>query len=167
MTEQWIPGNKTDLMAAIEQEWNLLMAVVELLTEDQMNAPDAGGWSPRDNIAHLTDWMKILMDHHMDKRPAHEVLNVSEAIAEDWDMEVINPILLERSRARSTREILNESKTVYQQLAAKLENMAFEELMKPRHADDPEKRPLLLWILGDTTEHFAEHRLTIEKSLKS
>ena len=167
MTEQWIPGNKTDLMAAIEQEWNLLMAVVELLTEDQMNAPDAGGWSPRDNIAHLTDWMKILMDHHMYKRPAHEVLNVSEAIAEDWDMEVINPILLERSRARSTREILNESKTVYQQLAAKLENMAFEELMKPRHADDPEKHPLLLWILGDTTEHFAEHRLTIEKSLKS
>jgi hypothetical protein len=43
--------------------------------------------------------------------------------------------------------------------------MSFEDLMKPRHADDPEKRPLLMWVLGDTSEHFAEHRETIEKML--
>jgi hypothetical protein len=29
-----------------------------------------------------------------------------------------------------------------------------------------EKRPILLWVLGDTTEHFLEHRETIEKGLK-
>jgi len=39
-------------------------------------------------------------------------------------------------------------------------------LLKPRHADDPEKRPLLLWVLSDSTEHFAEHRETMEKMLK-
>ena len=41
----------------------------------------------------------------------------------------------------------------------------FEELMQPRHAEDAERQPLLTWILGDTTEHFAEHRATIEKLL--
>jgi hypothetical protein len=35
----------------------------------------------------------------------------------------------------------------------------------PRHAGGPEKRPLLLWLPGDTTEHVAEHRATIEKTL--
>jgi len=44
--------------------------------------------------------------------------------------------------------------------------MTFEDMMKPRNADDPEKRPLLLWIWGDTADHFVEHRETIEKMLK-
>ncbi len=60
---------------------------------------------------------------------------------------------------------MDELNQVYESLIKKLESTPFEELLKPRHADDPEKRPLLLWISGDTTEHFAEHRETIEKLL--
>jgi hypothetical protein len=81
-------------------------------------------------------------------------------------MEIINPILFERNRNRSWQDVLNELKQVYAQMMTKLNAMTFEDLMKPRHADDPEKRPLLLWILGDTTEHFSEHRETIEKAIK-
>jgi len=54
---------------------------------------------------------------------------------------------------------------VYANLVKKLEAIPFEDLLKPRHADDPEKNPILIWVLGDTTEHFAEHRETIEKML--
>jgi len=61
--------------------------------------------------------------------------------------------------------VLDELKHVYLTLYNKLEAMTFEDLLKPRHAEDPEKRPVLMWVLGDTTEHFAEHRETIEKSL--
>jgi hypothetical protein len=43
--------------------------------------------------------------------------------------------------------------------------MSFDDLMAPRHADDPEKRPLLLWVIGDTSDHFAEHRAVIERML--
>lgn len=80
-------------------------------------------------------------------------------------MEVINPVLFERSRDRSAEDVLNELKQTYEKLLAKLDGMSFEDLLKPRHPDDPEKRPLLLWVLGDTSEHFAEHRETIEKML--
>ena len=51
------------------------------------------------------------------------------------------------------------------QNAKKLDATPFEDLLKPRHADDPQKRPVLLSVLGNTTEHFAEHRATIEKML--
>ena len=166
MTEEWIPGNKRELMSAIKREWKLLMDVVEKLTDKQMLTPDEGGWSPKDNLAHLSEWMKVLMGIHMDRRPEHEVLGVSEDVTKGWDMEIINPVLLERNRNRSGQEVLDELKQVYGQLMAKLESMTFEDLMKPRHADDPEKRPLLLWVMGDTTDHFAEHRETIEKMLK-
>jgi hypothetical protein len=50
-------------------------------------------------------------------------------------------------------------------LVEKLEGMSFEDLLMPRHADDPEKRPLVLWVIGDTSDHFAEHRETIGKLL--
>ena len=80
-------------------------------------------------------------------------------------MEVINPELFERNKNRPTKDVLDELRRTYDVLVAKLEATPFDDLMKPRHADDPEKRPLLLWVLGDTTQHFSEHRAMIEKML--
>ena len=165
MDEQ-TPKSKDELMSAIEREWSALMAVIEKLTPEQIAQPDEGGWSPKDNLAHLAEWMNILMGYHMDRRPSHEVMGVSPEVTKNWDMEEINPVLFERNRDRPIAVVLAELKQVYDKLIAKLKSTSFEDLMKPRHADDPEKRPLLLWVLGDTTEHFAEHRETIEKSLK-
>jgi hypothetical protein len=163
--EEWVPGSKDELMSAIRREWKLLMDLVEKLDEQKMTAPDEGGWSPKDNLAHLSEWMNSLMGYHIDRRPAHEVMRMTEEQTRDWDMEVINPVLFERNKNRSIQDILDELKQTYEKLLAKLEGMSFEDLMKPRHANDPEKRPLLMWVLGDTTEHFAEHRETIEKML--
>jgi len=167
MTEPWFPKDKAELMDAIAREWKLLMDVASGLSEPQMTAPDSGGWSPKDNLAHLAEWMKTLMGYHMEKRPAHEVMGLPPEVTKNWDMEEINPVLFERNRNRTAEDVLGELNRVHAELVAKLESMPFEELMKPRHANDPEKRPLLLWVLGDTTEHFLEHRETIERSLKA
>ncbi len=166
MTEQWIPGNKQELMSAIEREWNLLIDLAASLTDEQMSMPDSGGWSPKDNLAHLAEWMNVLIGYHMDKRPAHEVIGVTEDVVRGWDMEVINPVLFERNKNRPSGEVMEMLRQAYVTLEAKLESTPFEDLLKPRHADDPGKRPLLLWVLGDTTEHFQEHRETIERELK-
>jgi len=164
--EQWIPGSKAELMSMIEHEWKLLMDTVAKLQEaDKLTTPDAGGWSPKDNLAHLAEWMNALMGYHLDRRPRHEVLNLPEEITKDWNFDVMNPALFERNHNRSAQDVLAELKHVYVALFNKLEDMAFEDLLIPRHADDPEKRPVLMWVLGDTTEHFAEHRATIEKML--
>lgn len=159
------PQNKKELMKAIEHEWELLLKVVEALTDKQMTTPDAGGWSPKDNLAHLTEWMNILMGYHLDKKPAHKVLRVSEEITKGWSMEVINLVLFERNKERTRKEVVRDLKKTYQKLFAKLKATPFADLMKPRHADDPKKRPVLLWVLGDTTEHFKEHRKVIQKGL--
>ena len=164
--DQWVPENKAELMSAIKREWKLLMDTVAKLQEkDRFTTPDEGGWSAKDNLAHLTEWMNALIGYHLDRRPPHEVFDVPEEVTKDWDMEVINPVLYERNKSRSTEDVLDELKRVYEELVAKLDAMSFEDLLKPRHADDPEKRPILMWVLGDTTEHFEEHRETIEKML--
>lgn len=166
MTEPWMPKDKADLMSAIEREWNLLIDLAASLTDEQMTTPDAGGWSPKDNLAHLAEWMNILMGYHLDKKPAHEVIGVDEDVVKGWDMEVINPVLFNRNKDRSRSEVLSGLKKVYNQLVTKLDVLPFTDLLQPRHADDPQKRPVLLWVLGDTTEHFQEHRETIEKGIK-
>jgi hypothetical protein len=166
MDEQWVPKSKEELMSAIEREWAALMRLVERLTSEQMTQPDDGGWSPKDNLAHLAEWMNVLMGYHMDRRPAPDVMNIPEQVTRNWDMEEINPVLFKRNRDRPIDEVLAWLKDIYGTLLARLESTSFDDLMKPHHADDPEKRPLLLWVLGDTTEHFAEHREMIEKSLK-
>jgi hypothetical protein len=165
MTEEWVPGSKAELMSAIRREWKMLMDVVQKLDEQKMTATDEGGWSPKDNLAHLSEWMNSLMGYHIDKRPAEEVMRLTPEQTKDWDMEVINPVLFERNKNRSIQDVLDELKQTYEKLLAKLDAMSFEDLLQPRHADDPEKRPLLMWVLGDTTEHFAEHREVIERML--
>lgn len=163
--EEWIPGSKAELMASIEREWKSLMDVVAKLDFTQMTTPDEGGWTPKDNLAHLTEWMIALMGVHLERRPTHEVLKVSEEVTKGWDMEIINPVLFERNRNRPLQDVLAQLKNVYAELVNKLELLTYEELLKPRHADDPEKRPVIMWVLGDTSDHFAEHRATIEKML--
>jgi len=167
MAEEWMPANKEELMANLDKEWKLLIQLAESLSDEQMTKPDSGGWSPKDNLAHITEWMRILVSYHIDQQPAHEVMGVPEEVTKGWDMEVINPALFERNKNRPREEVLAMLKQAYGQLEAKLASMNFEDMLKPHHADDPKKRPLMLWILGDGSEHFQEHRETIEKGIKN
>ena len=159
------PQSKEELLALIAHEWGLLLSLVEKLTAAQLSTPDAGGWSPKDNLAHLTDWMNILLGYHMDKRPAQEVIGVAPEVVEGWDFDKINAILVERNKDRSTEDVLGEMKTVYARVLDRLNATPFEALLQPRHPDDPQGSPLLASVAGDTYEHFAEHREAIEKAL--
>ncbi|MEP6896289.1 MAG: ClbS/DfsB family four-helix bundle protein, partial [Chloroflexota bacterium] len=125
--EEWIPGNKAELLASIEREWTSLMNVVEKLDFTQMIALDKGGWSPKDNLAHLAEWMNALMGYHLDRRPRHEVLRVPEEVTKDWDFEVINPVLFERNHNRPVQDVLAELKSVYAELINKLGALNYED----------------------------------------
>jgi hypothetical protein len=132
-----------------------------------MVTPDAGGWSPKDNLAHLAEWIKVQMGYHMDGRPAHEVTGLpKELFPEDWDFDVINRALFERNRERTAEDVLGELKQVYAQILERLKSTPFEELLKPRWPDHPDSPPLLGYVLGNTSGHFAEHRETIQKTFK-
>ena len=164
MNEEY-PKTKEELFTRIEEEWSALMDAVAKLSAAQLSTPDAGGWTPMDNLAHLTDWMNILLGYYMDKRPAHEVVNVAPEVIEGWDFDKINAILVERNKNRSTEDVLGEMKTVYARVMDRLKSTPFEALLQPRQPDNPQSSPLLSAVVGDTYEHFAEHREAIEKAL--
>ena len=158
------PGNMAELLSDIEREWKALMSAVGRLTPKQMTTPDAGGWSPKDNLAHLAAWIRALMEYHMDGRRIEDVLDLPRGRKEPWEDDSVNAVLFERNRGRSSEDVLKELNGAYMQVTAKLRALPFEELLDPRRTD-PQGKQLLDYVLGNTSEHFAEHRATIEKML--
>jgi len=166
MTDEKLPKSKTELMSLIEREWSALMDVVGRLSPEQMQTADKGGWSPKDNLAHLTEWMNILVDYYFDHKPAHEVVGVDPKVTKNWDYEVMNDIMFERDRAQPVGQVLADLEVTYTRVIARLDSMDFEDLMKPRDENDPRKAPIIEWVIGNTSDHFAEHHETIAKMLK-
>lgn len=98
MAQQWVPALKEELFSAIAREWDLLLKLRDHLSEEPMTTSDSGGWSPKDNLAHITEGMQILPGYHFDKRPGHEVPGGSEDVTKAWEMDTIDAVLLSTTR---------------------------------------------------------------------
>ena len=109
--------------------------------------------------------LPILVGYHLDRRPSHEVVGVDPEVTKDWDFQVMNDVMFERNRQLPVEQVLDRLKQTYADTLAKIASMTYEDLMQPRHVNDPEKAPIILWVIGNTIEHFKEHRQTIAKML--
>ena len=167
MTDRILPNNLDELLKEIEREWNALIQVVDRLTPDQMTTPDSSGWSPKDNLGHLSAWMHFMLESELGGAPAHIALGIDEQKLKGMSEDEENAVLFERNRGRSTDEVLNELKSTHDETIKTLKAMGFPKLMKQFKSDDPQKRSVVEWVLGNTSEHFAEHRGYIERVVKA
>ena len=159
------PTNTTELLTRIETEWDQLLAVVDQLSPATLTVPATDGWSPKDQLAHLAHWEQWLLRHHMAGEPAHDVMQVDAQLLEEFDVDRVNEIVLARSQERSLAAVLEELHRGHAQVVNTLTALPFADLLRPRYADDPEARPLLGWVAGDTYEHYQEHREILARLL--
>jgi hypothetical protein len=167
MANRILPKSLDELLTDIEREWQALMAVVERLTPEQMTAPDPGGWSPKDNLAHLSAWMNFMLKSQLGDMPSHMALGIDEQKLKGLSEDEENAILFERNRGRSTTEVLDELKNTHNETVKKLKTTEFQDLMKPLKSNQAQPPLVIDVVLGNTSEHFAEHRATIERVLKT
>jgi len=156
-----LPKDKADLLARIQREWRALMQAVEKLTPEQMTRPGESGWSVKDNLAHLAAWEHFMLRYHLHGEPPHAAMEVDEATYERLDEDGMNAVLYERNKDRPVDDVLSGLRRSHEQVLAVLEHTTFADLTKPRHADDPKKRPVMDWVTGNTYEHYQEHRRAI------
>jgi uncharacterized protein (TIGR03083 family) len=161
-----LPRDKAELMDRIQREWTALQRAIAGLSEVQMSVPDAGGWSIKDNLAHLSAWENFMRQHYLHLLPPHEVMGIDEETFKQADENVLNAILFQRNKDRSVADVLAELRHSHEQVLADLDQMSFADLMKPRSVDDPEARLLLEGVVNNTCDHYLEHRITIEKVAK-
>lgn len=157
-----LPKSTTDLLQRIEQEWAQLLAVLGQLTVEEVITPHADGWTVKDHLAHLNHWQQWLLRHHIQGEPAKDVLQVDPVMLEEFEVDRINEVILQRNRTRTLDDVLHEFHETHAQVVKTLTQLPFDKLLQPRYADDPERRPLLLWVIGDTYEHYQEHRAALQ-----
>lgn len=161
-----LPKDQADLLNRIQSEWSLLMSAVEPVSPEQMSRPGDGGWSIKDNLAHLAAWEQFMLRHYLQGEPTYEAMQIDEATLKNLDENGINDVLFRRNQPRSAAEVMSGLKQTHEQVVNELNRTPFSRLMSPVSADDPQKRPLMLWITGNTYEHYLEHRKTIEKMIQ-
>ena len=155
-----LPQDKAELLARIQQEWSALMQLVQKLTPQQLVKPGSGGWSAKDNLAHLTAWEQFMLRHYLGNEPPHEVLQVEAATFARLDEDGQNDLLYQRHKARPLEAVLDELEESHQQVLSTLEQLTFADLLKPRFEAE-ETGPVLARVVGNTYEHYREHRQAI------
>lgn len=158
-----LPTSTQQLVGEIEHEWAELERVLGRLTPEQMLAPDGGGWSPKDNMAHLAAWMGYMRRAALHGVPGHEALGLDEQQYTQLDDDGVNAILFERNRSLSTEQVLGNLRQVHADLMSDLRATPFQDLLKPINAR--RERPVLQFVYVNTVPHIREHRETIEKAL--
>ncbi len=160
-----MPKDKAELLARIDQEWTALRELIDSLTPKQMSEAVPGSWSVKDHLVHLTTWEQFLLRYHLGQEPPHIVMEVDVETFERLDEDGLNALIYERSQDRSLEDVLDSLTQSHNQVLDALEAVTFADLMKPHYADDPEARPLINWVIGNTYDHYQEHRQTIQEGL--
>lgn len=161
-----LPHDKAELITRIQYEWAALQQAIAQLDPEQMNQLDAGGWSIKDNLAHLNVWEEVMRLSHLQNRPLHEVVQVDQQTLDQLNEDQLNQLLFQRHHLRSVADVLADLERTHAQVLTDLEQLAYNDLMQPHYPDDPEARPLLGWVIGNTYEHYQEHRMTIQKFIE-
>ena len=55
------PATIAELQARITTSWGVYMNMAARLSPSQVEAPDHDGWSPKDQVAHVADWERVLL----------------------------------------------------------------------------------------------------------
>lgn len=159
------PTTMDELLERIEQGWQELNQLVSALNEAQMERPGPGGWTIKDNLAHLTAWEQFMLRYHLRGEPAHEVLGMDKVALATAGEDDINDFIYQRNHLRSTADVMADFRRSHQEVLATLKQMTFADLLTPRYPKDPEKRPRLAWVIGNTYDHYQGHATTIRELL--
>ena len=143
---------KAALLANINDSYTKFKAQLAPLSEEQLTTPGVNGtWSIKDNIAHLSAWLKVLLARLLAVR---DVTRYEDATA-GLDVDTLNERFYQQNKTRPLNDVLAEFDTNHQQIVQTLERLTDEQINKPQ--DWLGGEPVLSFITGDTTEHYEEH----------
>jgi hypothetical protein len=148
---------KSELLDWLQEEYRQWEALLDEVGPACMEQPGVNGdWSLKDIVAHLTAWNRRLASHLQAAQrrepeppppwPAH--------LQGDDD---INAWIYESNRARSVRELLDETQQVFQQILAFVEGLPEDVRIEQVH--EGERVYYLVWLEGQRRQpgEFFDH----------
>jgi len=155
----------TELRERIGSSYAALEQTIGQLSEAQLTAPIDGSWSAKDLLAHIAAWERVMMHFHVGDRSFEDVTGLTSVPYATTPVDQINEALYARDRAVPLGQVLASFRNSHQELLSMLEGISEADLFKPYTPAGRSGGPLIEWIIGDSYDHYNEHRATMERLL--
>jgi hypothetical protein len=163
------PTTKAELLERIHSSYAALEQTIGQLQEAQFTAPIDGSWSAKDLLAHVTAWQQVMLQFHVGGQPFNDVVGLTSVPYATTPVDQINEAFYERDKDLPLAQVLQSFRDGHQQLVTTLDRMSEADLFRaytPAGRGPNSAGQLIDWVIGDSYEHYDEHRATIQKLLK-
>ena len=160
-----------EIKSNIEREWEALQKALTGLDGTQMTRPGAGGWSAKDEMAHLAAWTRGVAAL-LRKQPRYPAMGLPAGVEPgSVDLDRMNEMIFEERRGIPLNQVLDEALAAHLDLLGALSTLSDEDLMRtygefqPQEEELEDDIPILYEIPGISYGHYAEHRQEILETL--
>jgi hypothetical protein len=159
------PASKAELLDRIRREHAALEQTIARLSDEQLLAQVEHGWTVKDLLAHITAWEQVTLRVHLERQPFDQAIKLQGVRYGVDNVDTINDAFHERDKGKPLPEVLSAFHQSYDQIKVAVEGLDEARLFSHYI---PQGRTsgggqLIEWVVGDTYEHYREHRLTIEQ----
>lgn len=159
--------SKAALLDAIRGARAALEGALARFDEEALvTAAVTGDWTPKDIMAHISDWERRFLRWVEAGRRGEVVERPEPGITwaeEDW----LNQMIFERHRSRSLNDVRAEFAAAYRAIYAAIAAMSEDELFAPGYYAWSGDEPLLAIVWGVTADHYAEHTAGLKAWLRA
>jgi hypothetical protein len=159
------PTTKAELLDRINSSYAALEQTIAQLSDKQLTIPIDGSWSAKDLLAHITAWGQVMMHFHVGDRSFEDVTKLTSVPYPTTPVDQINEAFYARDRDIPLAQVLQSFRSSHQELLAMLGSMPEADLFKPYTPPGRGTGQLIEWIIGDSYDHYDEHRATMEHLL--
>jgi hypothetical protein len=159
------PTTMAELRKRIGSSYDALEQTIAQLSDAQLTAPIDGSWSAKDLLAHIAAWEQVTIHFHVGDRSFEEVTQLTSVPYATTSVDQINEAFYERDQAIPLAQVLQSFRNSHQELLAMLDGMSEADLFKPYTPAGRSGGQLIEWIIGDSYEHYDEHRATMQRLL--
>lgn len=163
MTAPAWPPDKAAMLTQMKHAWTALQEALDGWSEAQMTERrDDAGWSVKDHLTHLTVWEAGVLAM-LGKRPRYEAMGFDVPTVQRTSEDELNARIQRREAARSLADVRASLSRTHAALVAAVEAADPAELLQgyahfqPDEPGEPLSDPVLRWIAGNSSSHFAEH----------
>ncbi len=157
------PTMKSDLLYRIADGYAAWAAAIDAAPPRELTLPDLhGGWSIKDEVAHVAFWEgRLLPILHAARAGGEPPYRSGVGSAEKID--AMNAEVFAASRRRDLDDLLAEMDRAHAALVDAVEELPDDALFDADHFAWMGGAPLVAAIAGDTYEHYPEHTRNIQR----
>lgn len=156
---------RDELLKNLNDGFHELMAYLDTLSEaDFLTNTDAAGWTVKDHVMHLAVWEDGVWAL-LNGQSRHEQMGIEDEAWQRGDYDEMNAIIQRQHRDKPLGDVLQALRDAHRRMVAKIESLTGDDLQRAYHHYQPgsgRTEPVVGWIIGNTYEHYAEHRPWIE-----